>query len=115
MIMATKYGCRNACFDGKFEPHRSQRVFCWSQCSITPQNLVRIAAKIGAHHNKKTREIAVYWVQFRSKTVDMCTYHNIHPTPQECDSCLAAKFWEVMLHDRFVTTRMLLRKHDSLY
>jgi hypothetical protein len=103
------------CFDDKCCAPLFAGGFSWSQCSITPQNFVRIAAKIGAHHNKKTREIAVYWVQFRSKTVGMCTYRNIHPTPQECDSCLAAKFWEVMLHDRFVTTRMLLRKHDSLY
>ena len=76
MIMATKYGCRNACFDGKFEPHRPQRVFSWSQCSITPQKCVRIAAKSGMYRSKKTPENAVNKVNLCQKSAKMCTYRS---------------------------------------
>ena len=105
MIMATKYGCRNACFDGKFEPHRSQRVFSWSQCSITPQKCVCIAAKKDTYHSRKTRMNRGFTTLFCSNPAKICTYHSIC-----CHGRIAIDAWRrnfggVMLHAPSVTKK----------
>ena len=103
--MATKYGCRNACVDGKFEPHRSQRVFSWSQCSITPPKGVRIAAKKDTYHSRKTRMNRGFTALLCSNPAQTCTYHSIC-----CHGRIAIDAWRrnfggVMLHAPSVTKK----------
>ena len=103
--MATKHGCRSACFDGKFEPHRLQGVFSWSQCSITPPKGVRIAAKKDTYHSRKTRMNRGFTTLLCSNPAKMYTYHSIC-----CHDRIAIDAWRrnfvgVMLHALPVTKK----------
>lgn len=55
-IMAAGEGFRRECFGDKCVVPSLQVMFSWSQCSITPQKIVRIAAKRDAYHRHKTKD-----------------------------------------------------------
>jgi hypothetical protein len=92
--MATKHGCRSACFDGKFEPHRLQGVFSWSQCSITPPKFVCIAAKAAMYCSKKSSKIqAIRLVSTKIQQILVRIAAIMHPA--ECAGMRGGKiFWE---------------------
>ena len=104
-IMAAREGFRRKCFGGKCVAASLQVMFSWSQCSITPQKGVRIAAKKNTYHSRKTRMNRGFTTLFCSNPAKICTYHSICCHGRIASAAWRRNFGGVMLHALPVTKK----------
>ena len=114
-IMAAGEGFRRECFGCKFVATSLQVIVSWSQCSITPQKCVCIAAKNNTYHSHKTRPNRGFAALLCSNSAKMCTYHSICCHDRVAIDAWRRNFGGVMLHAHVCDQKIFLRKRDKLH